>query len=119
MHPLNRKILFNKARSAKRLGKSGYIVMFENKTNYHGIHISAHCNEAFRFNIRQDGFCATMDRIFKKRREIWRRRRPDRIAFITFFDDPRLTKEFHSLYYHWWTTTKWTHFCFEYVAFTL
>ncbi|MFT3977662.1 MAG: hypothetical protein QM688_11185 [Sphingomonas bacterium] len=123
MHPLNKKHLFKHAHEEKDAGKSGYMVMFEDKLNYYSIHYNARREEPSRFAVRQDGFCSVMDSIYKRQREMWTKRRPvrkiARIAFLTFFDDPRLTKEFHSLYYHWWTTNRWTHFCHEYVAFTL
>ena len=123
MHPLNKKNMLRYAQDEKHAGNSGYIVMFEDKLNYFSIYYSSRRGEALRFKVRQDWFCFVMDRIYKKQKETWLKRRPVRriasIAFITFFDDPRITNEYHSLYYHWWTTNRWTHFCHEYAAFTL
>lgn len=119
MHPLNRKYLFTRARNRKSSGSFGYIVMFETQKNNFGFHVMARPDEAQFFNIWQDEFCKTMDTIYNKRRTMWGRVRPVRIAFMTYFEDPRLTNEYHALYFHWWKTNEFKHFCNKYVALKL
>jgi hypothetical protein len=123
VHPLNKNILFKKAKEEKDSGNTGFIVMFEDHLNYYTMHHSVKLSEDSYFNVRQDRFCATMDGVFKNQRNIWLERRPvrtaARIVFITFFDDYRLTKEYQSLYYHWWKTSRLTRSRHEYLAFTL
>ncbi len=98
-------LLKRKARIKKHSKEYGFIFSFERDDKTIKMISFIKPSEESYFKITQDGFCNNADRCAKKVRLEWEVEKL-KVVMATAFKDDRLTREFESLFFHWWASNR-------------